>query len=260
MARCGERAVHDVARREVAAHRVDRYPARPCHVRMLFLVDRAGLAAAVVAAVAAHAVRRLGLVAMRAFAEADRLQRVVSPAFGRPGLRVSSLWIRHSGYLISRFARLEPFQRRQPRVVPPALARAGAVIEVRSAHRAQALAVVPAQRLHRQRKDRTAPASTAPDRSRRSRRNAVDRSSSSISRSASAFAAIPVCGMIPQIERSRRPALVNGSRQRLHGNSSVVFTVRPDGTALLSLKMSKASAHRRHDPEGLAVRGECRGR
>ena len=53
------------------------------------------LAAAVVAAVRADAVRRLRLVALRALAEADRLQRVVRAALGRPGLRVSSFWIRH---------------------------------------------------------------------------------------------------------------------------------------------------------------------
>ena len=61
----------------------------------LSLVDRPRLAPAVVPTVRTHAVRRLGLVTVRAFAEADSLQCVVRPAFGRPRLRVSSFWIWH---------------------------------------------------------------------------------------------------------------------------------------------------------------------
>jgi hypothetical protein len=50
-------------------------------------------------------VRRLGLVAVRAFAEALGLQRVVGPAIGRPRFGVSSFWIRHLslGYKVRKF-------------------------------------------------------------------------------------------------------------------------------------------------------------
>ena len=70
--------------------------------RTLVLVNSPCLAAPVIAAVRAHAVRELRLVAMRAFAEPGRLQRVVGPTFGRPGLRMSSFWVglvtRHGGH------------------------------------------------------------------------------------------------------------------------------------------------------------------
>jgi hypothetical protein len=63
--------------------------------KWLFLIHRAGLAPAVVAAVRAHAVRRLRLVAVRTLTEPHRLQCVVRAAFGRSRLRVASFWIRH---------------------------------------------------------------------------------------------------------------------------------------------------------------------
>ena len=49
----------------------------------LLLGDGLDLPAVVVAAIGAHLVRRLGFVAMRAFAEALGLQRVVGTAIGR---------------------------------------------------------------------------------------------------------------------------------------------------------------------------------
>ena len=64
-------------------------------MRDLFFLDRARLAAAVIAAVSADLVRHLGLVALRALAEAHRLQRIVRAALGRPRLGVSSFWIWH---------------------------------------------------------------------------------------------------------------------------------------------------------------------
>ena len=67
--------------------------------RLLF-IDRAGLSSAVVAAVGADTMRLLLLVTMRAFGQADRLERIVRPALGRPRLGVSSFWIRHRQSLI----------------------------------------------------------------------------------------------------------------------------------------------------------------
>src|SRR6476620_3883552 len=61
----------------------------------LRLVDRPHLTAAVVPAMRADAVWQFGLVALRTLAAANRLQGVVRPALGRPGLRMSSLGIRH---------------------------------------------------------------------------------------------------------------------------------------------------------------------
>jgi hypothetical protein len=62
---------------------------------VLFFINGASLTPAVVTAVRAYAVRRLRLVAMRAFTEPHRLERVVRPALGRPRFRVASFWIRH---------------------------------------------------------------------------------------------------------------------------------------------------------------------
>ena len=95
-----QRAVDDVARGVVAAHGVY---CNPNHrdsgfgIRDsgLFFLNRTCLAAAVIPAVRADAVRRLRLVTVRALGEADRLQRVMRPALGGPGLGMSSLWIRH---------------------------------------------------------------------------------------------------------------------------------------------------------------------
>src|SRR5580704_4991505 len=67
------------------------HPARPC----LFLVDGHGLTSSIVPAIGADAVRLLGLMTMRALAEADRLERVVRPALRRARLGVSSFRIWH---------------------------------------------------------------------------------------------------------------------------------------------------------------------
>src|SRR6185312_2161711 len=64
----------------------------------LVLGYRARLPSFVVAAVAAHAVRRLRLVTVRALAEARGLQRVVRAALGRPRLGMASFGIRHRGF------------------------------------------------------------------------------------------------------------------------------------------------------------------
>src|SRR5262245_57493347 len=74
----------------------------PSSLPRLVLVDRASLTSAVVPAVGAHAVRRLGLVAMRAFAEADGLQRVVRAPFRGAGLGVASFRIGHGVSLSKR--------------------------------------------------------------------------------------------------------------------------------------------------------------
>jgi hypothetical protein len=61
----------------------------------LLLVDGTHLPSAVIPAVAADGVRELQLMALRALARADRLERVVRPALGRARLGVASLGIRH---------------------------------------------------------------------------------------------------------------------------------------------------------------------
>src|SRR5438132_7056331 len=61
----------------------------------LFLVYRPRLPAAVIPAVGADAVRPLRLVTVRAFAQANRLQRVMRAALRGARFRVSSFWIRH---------------------------------------------------------------------------------------------------------------------------------------------------------------------
>src|SRR5690348_3565640 len=63
--------------------------------RPLFFFHRSRLTALVVAAVLADAVRRLRLVAVRALAQAARLERVVRPAISGAGFRMSSFGIRH---------------------------------------------------------------------------------------------------------------------------------------------------------------------
>src|SRR5439155_3376731 len=87
---CRERAVDRMARRVVAAQRVDRDPDQE-----LLLFDRARLPSAIVAAVRTDAMWPLGLVAMRAFAQPRGLERVVCPALGRARLGVSSFWVWH---------------------------------------------------------------------------------------------------------------------------------------------------------------------
>jgi hypothetical protein len=61
----------------------------------LCLVDRPDLTPAVEAAVRAHLMRALGLVALRALARLHGGERVVGASLGRAGLRMASLWIRH---------------------------------------------------------------------------------------------------------------------------------------------------------------------
>jgi hypothetical protein len=67
----------------------------PCTTQSLVLVNRADLPSAVITAIRTHAVRRLRLVTVRAFAQPNRLQRVVRTAFRRPRLGVPSFRIRH---------------------------------------------------------------------------------------------------------------------------------------------------------------------
>ena len=133
-----------------------------CGREVLFLVDRARLAAAVVAAVRADAVRRLRLVAVRAFAEADGFS---ASCVRRLAVRVFEC--RRFGFGISvsvssRFCSVLEFFSSQFFVLSSRSAasrgssHAGsqshvAAIQVRAAHRAQALAAVAAERLHRQR-------------------------------------------------------------------------------------------------------------
>ena len=108
----------------------------------------AGPAAAVVAAMRADAVRRLGLVALRAQAGGGARQRVVRAALRRAGLGMSSFWIRHCSVVSDSSI---AFERRQPRIFPlrRAVARRRYSGSCRTAGTAPA--VVPAQRLHRQR-------------------------------------------------------------------------------------------------------------
>jgi hypothetical protein len=133
--------------------------------QVLLFGDRPDLPAPVEAAIGTHPMRRLRLVAMRALAEANGLQRVVGPALGRAGLGMSSFWIRHR--LLSAFA-IGPvdrwtralrivltgaaprLQRREARVFPPLRTVAWGAIQIRSALRAQPAAGFAAERLHRQ--------------------------------------------------------------------------------------------------------------
>ena len=135
----------------------------------LLLVDRASLAAAVVAAVGAHAVRRLGSWQCGHSLRPTRLQRVVRAALGRPRLRVSSFWIRHRGLTLLRVSP-QRLQRGKPGIFPLVRAVAGALVPVRAARRAQPLALVAGRAASSAAPDRTARASAARDRSCRSRR------------------------------------------------------------------------------------------
>jgi hypothetical protein len=98
----GEGAIDDVPGSVVAPHRVNGNANHsgawvvPARGAASIFFDRPRLPPAIVAAVGAHAVRWLRLVAVRAFAEAGRLQRVVRPALRRPRLGVWSFGIRHS--------------------------------------------------------------------------------------------------------------------------------------------------------------------
>ena len=83
-----ERTVDDDGRPGIAAHGIDGYA-------QALLFDGLYLTSGVIAAARADLVRQLGLVALRALAAADRLQRVVGAALRRPGLRMSAFGIRH---------------------------------------------------------------------------------------------------------------------------------------------------------------------
>jgi hypothetical protein len=61
----------------------------------LLLFDFDDFAPFVLAAVGANAVGQLGLVAVRTFRKAGRLQRIVGAAGGGPFGGVSAFWIRH---------------------------------------------------------------------------------------------------------------------------------------------------------------------
>jgi hypothetical protein len=87
----------------IAAHRIDGDPARTRRVgsfshvalEVLLLVDRSDLTSFVVPAVRAHAVRRLGLVTLRARPDGSRLQRVMRAPLATARLGVTAFWIRH---------------------------------------------------------------------------------------------------------------------------------------------------------------------
>ena len=146
----------------------------------LFLVDRARLPAAVIPAVGAHAVRRLRLVAMRAFGETHRLERVCVRRFAVASWSVvvldsaSSLSTPCVVPASTRSLWLVPFSAaraaREPRVLPRARAGAGARDSGwcrrpgtgRGSRRGTAASSAATSR--------TAPASTARGRSRRARR------------------------------------------------------------------------------------------
>ena len=96
------------------ATRIRRQPPAPAGGYSSF--DRAHLASAVVAAVRAHLVRRLRLVALRAHARAPRASgRRASGAWRSACLGVSSFWIRHA---FSRLLEQRASSTRQPRVHP----------------------------------------------------------------------------------------------------------------------------------------------
>ena len=204
----------------------------------LLLVDRASLAAAVVAAVRAHAMRRLRLVAVRALAEPDRLQRVVRAALGRPRLRVSSFWIRHRCLALLGRPFCNAFSAASRGSSQCVRAVAGALVPVGPADRAQPLAVVAGRAASSAARGRTARASAGRDRSCRSRRTP---SSNRLLRSRARLRRC--CGRAADSadRTTRRPASVNGSRHRLHGSSSVVCTRPTRRNWSLSLKMSNAS-------------------
>ena len=68
-----QRPVNDVARAVVAAHRINGDPDHRSEGRTkcLLFIDWACLTAAIVPAIRTHTMRQFGLVAMRAFAQAD---------------------------------------------------------------------------------------------------------------------------------------------------------------------------------------------
>jgi hypothetical protein len=98
-----ERAVHDGARRLVAAHRVDCDPdggfwlraSGLAQAQALNLVDFLDLAALVIPAVRTDLMRRLGLVTLRTLAERDGLQRIVRAPLGGARFGMTSFGIRH---------------------------------------------------------------------------------------------------------------------------------------------------------------------
>ena len=144
----GHRAVHDRGRRVVAAHRVYGDVVIMCDCRDLLLRRRLGPAAAVVAAMRAYAVRRLRLVALRAQARGRRVQRVVRAALGRPRLRMSAFWIRHGLSVLPSIGFRAPPAADPPR---PARSRTCPVFRFVPHCGTEPPAVLPAQRLHRQR-------------------------------------------------------------------------------------------------------------
>src|SRR5262249_14263658 len=94
VARRDQRAIDGDGRPDVAAHGVYGDAHLSGQSRPL-LLDGLDLSPAVVAAGRTDNVGRLGLVALRTLAAADRLQRVVRAALGGAGLRVPAFWIRH---------------------------------------------------------------------------------------------------------------------------------------------------------------------
>src|SRR5262249_45594735 len=93
-------AVYDRRRRMVTAHGIH---GDADHLTKLFLVDRAGLASLVEAAMRADAMWRLRLMALRTEMARRGGGRVVRTALRRAGLGVSAFWIWHKSQCLSCF-------------------------------------------------------------------------------------------------------------------------------------------------------------
>src|SRR5262249_30024119 len=127
----------------------------PSSARLLSF-HRDDLAALVVTAVRAHAVRELRLPALRADRARGRVELVVRAALAAAGLRVSSLRQRHEAPLWSSLvqSRGEILECGQARIGRPLGARAAREVPVGAARGAEPAAVLTAERLHRQRERR----------------------------------------------------------------------------------------------------------
>ena len=203
---------------------------RHAHGRALLLVNRSDLAPAVVAAVAAHGVRALRLMALRALADGGRPQRVVRAPLGRARFRVSSFGIRHrpsslgrrAGRVLAVGARAAGASAARARVDPLGPARARLAVAIHPAHRTQPAAIVAAQRLHRQRQKKLLPNDLAQVQhfvayrtTRRGHRRLIA-SPPSRRRRLRRLAAIGVVAGRKSRSRANATGTANGSRQRLH--------------------------------------------
>ena len=223
---------------------------------MLLFVDRPRLAAAVVAAVRAHAVRRLRLVAVRALAEADRPSaRRASGAWPSASWNVvvldSASFSMSS--LVDGFSQCpSAFERSKPRIFPVALAGARPAVQVRAAHAGTSPRhVLAAQAASSAATDRTARASADRDRSRRSRRT---RSSSRLRRSrARPRPRSAALRLVAQIERriDRPRETAPGSGCTAARASSATRPARRN--CVLVLVDVEGQRHRRRRPRNVVV-------